>query len=622
MDPLSQGTHRAHTLTHKGFAVVPDPLASRRRPGASFFNALLATALFRCWHILLFFTAWATMFTVLDHHRDRFKIRIASTLLTVVGTVLGFVVSYRTTSSFERYNEGRRYWSQIVLSSRTFARTVWFHVPDLPPSKELDAESIFSRGLIEKKTVINLLEAFAVAVKHYLRGEDGIYYQDLYYLVKFLPAYALPTGIPSHADLTDPEALAAAEATGISTRLSEHGRRPSLRGTPGSFLYQRQASDVEPKSMSAPHLPLPATARHPSFKLSAPRPVPPPLTIQPPTRLNSPVERDEKSGLPPALTSPRSLQSGHSASQLRSPLAGEPQKIILARQDEGFLLPGRMPPKYHLFDLFPFSLLVRFLTKRENAVEGRGKVKGKKAARLRAKMMGNVGSHNLPLEISLYLSSYIASLQKKKQTDVPTTNTLLTSLNNLVDALTGLERILTTPIPFSYSVHLWIITAIYCLCLPSQIVSTMGWQTIPATTILAFFFFGFLVAGEEIESACLVLFCFFFSLLHRLFASLAPSLCLPLPTPSLSRRISLTLARSDPFGYDKNDLNLDHFTHNIIRNELRAITSTTAPDPDRWIYAAENDMLFTSSAENDERVGPNEWVRRGSPAMLGALSVL
>jgi len=31
--------------------------------------------------------------------------------------------------------------------------------------------------MIEKKTVINLLEAFSVAVKHYLRGEDGIFYE-------------------------------------------------------------------------------------------------------------------------------------------------------------------------------------------------------------------------------------------------------------------------------------------------------------------------------------------------------------------------------------------------------------------------------------------------------------
>ena len=30
------------------------------------------------------------------------------------------------------------------------------------------------RVLIEKKTVLNLVDAFCVAVKHYLRGEAGI----------------------------------------------------------------------------------------------------------------------------------------------------------------------------------------------------------------------------------------------------------------------------------------------------------------------------------------------------------------------------------------------------------------------------------------------------------------
>lgn len=78
-------------------------------------------------------------------------------------------------------------------------------------------------------------------------------------------------------------------------------------------------------------------------------------------------------------------------------------------------------------------------------------------------------------------------------------------------------------------------------------------MTIPATILLvgitllcyivlnflqSFIFFGFLVAGEEIESM------YFFSPCFRL---------------------ALTEVRADPFGYDKNDLNLDHFTNNIIR---------------------------------------------------------
>jgi len=51
--------------------------------------------------------------------------------------------------------------------------------------------------LVEKKTVINLLKAYAVAVKHYLRKEDGIYYEDLYPFMRFLPKYSFPSNIPS-----------------------------------------------------------------------------------------------------------------------------------------------------------------------------------------------------------------------------------------------------------------------------------------------------------------------------------------------------------------------------------------------------------------------------------------
>lgn len=60
-----------------------------------------------------------------------------------------------------------------------------------------------------------------------------------------------------------------------------------------------------------------------------------------------------------------------------------------------------MPPKYSIFDVFPLSLLVKALTKR-------GKnVKGKKGARMRAKMRTGGKTQNLPLEISLYLVSIL-----------------------------------------------------------------------------------------------------------------------------------------------------------------------------------------------------------------------
>ena len=41
--------------------------------------------------------------------------------------------------------------------------------PEMPENEKK------ARVLVEKKTVLNLIDAFGVAVKHYLRGEEGKY---------------------------------------------------------------------------------------------------------------------------------------------------------------------------------------------------------------------------------------------------------------------------------------------------------------------------------------------------------------------------------------------------------------------------------------------------------------
>lgn len=37
---------------------------------------------------------------------------------------------------------------------------------------------------------------------------------------------------------------------------------------------------------------------------------------------------------------------------------------------------------------------------------------------------------------------------------------------------------------------------------------------------------------------------------------------------------------------------MDHFTHNIIRNELRALTAFPPPAPESWAFSPRNDRLF------------------------------
>ncbi|KAF8754772.1 Bestrophin, RFP-TM, chloride channel [Rhizoctonia solani] len=474
-----------------------DPFAHPARFFPSLFNAILATALFRCWNLILLFAGWATCVCLISAKvRD---LGISSTLLTVFGTILGFVISYRTSSSFERYNEGRRLWSTIVLASRTFSvpcgGAVWFHVPDTPstatPETAVEARA---RNIIEKRTAINLIEAFSVAVKHYLRGEEGIYYEDLYHLVKFLPAYSLPAGMPNQR-VKSRTSAEITEATG-----DDQQERGSWGGS------------------TSTQLPTTNKDGRTSFQL--------------------PVATEKD------MSGPTSPGLGRGSTTRRS---GTSYRRISGPHGAVDLAPASNPPKWGAFDVWPLSLLVKVLTKKGKNVSG------KKAAKERAKQ--HVISHNIPLEITLYLSSYISALQQRKVVDVPTISkqsrhppsearlmrgldTLLLGLNQLVDSLSGLERILTTQ---SRS--------------PLPIVAHTEMGNYPG-----YFYRGFLVfrvhcGGEEIESKC------------------SPNYIVHTLTKN-----TIVLVITDPFGYDKNDSNLDHFCRNYPRR-INAITSVPVPDP-------------------------------------------
>ena len=65
-------------------------------------------------------------------------------------------------------NEGRKLWSNIIYGTRSFARAVWFHVPDYFLEEGKTEDETRARLLIEKKTVINLLQGFAVSTSHIL----------------------------------------------------------------------------------------------------------------------------------------------------------------------------------------------------------------------------------------------------------------------------------------------------------------------------------------------------------------------------------------------------------------------------------------------------------------------
>ncbi|MCT7949666.1 hypothetical protein NG798_07695 [Ancylothrix sp. C2] len=131
------------------------------------------------------------------------------------------------------------------------------------------------------------------------------------------------------------------------------------------------------------------------------------------------------------------------------------------------------------------------------------------------------GMANPPLEIAFWIADFFKQQQQKNCLDSYQSMAMNQHLNSMVEALSGCERILRTPIPLAYAIHLKQLLLIYCLGLPFQMVKDLTWWTAPVVAVLSFALFGIEEIGIEIEN---------------------------------------------PFGYDKNDLPLDGICATIRQN--------------------------------------------------------
>jgi len=145
---------------------------------------------------------------------------------------------------------------------------------------------------------------------------------------------------------------------------------------------------------------------------------------------------------------------------------------------------------------------------------------------------------NVPLEIGLFLSSYLAWAVQENLIAASMASAFWANLASFQDAVTSLERVRSTPIPYAYQMHLRMSVWLYLFFLPFQVYPSLKWITIPGTAFAAFLFLGFLEIGAEIE---------------------------------------------DPFDYDENDLDLDRFCE-AIGKELSEITAHPVLEPSQYIF--------------------------------------
>ncbi|PWY85768.1 UPF0187 domain membrane protein [Aspergillus sclerotioniger CBS 115572] len=130
---------------------------------------------------LAFVAAWATLITCIAKFVH--NIGINDILLTVTGFVVSLALSFRSSTAYERWADGRKYWALLNQTSRNLARTIWIN------TAERNGEE-GKEDLLSKLTAMNLILAFAVSLKHKLRFEPDVGYEDLAGLVGHLDTFA------------------------------------------------------------------------------------------------------------------------------------------------------------------------------------------------------------------------------------------------------------------------------------------------------------------------------------------------------------------------------------------------------------------------------------------------
>jgi len=109
-------------------------------------------------------------------------------------------------------------------------------------------------------------------------------------------------------------------------------------------------------------------------------------------------------------------------------------------------------------------------------------------------------TRHMPLEIARWLGDYLKQECQQQRLPLYQLTAMQTLINTLMECVGGCERILKTPLPLAYSIHIKQLVLLYCLVLPFQFVRDLNWWTAPFTALVSLTLFGIEEIGIEIEN--------------------------------------------------------------------------------------------------------------------------
>lgn len=132
------------------------------------------------------------------------------------------------------------------------------------------------------------------------------------------------------------------------------------------------------------------------------------------------------------------------------------------------------------------------------------------------------------------MGHWVQMARRRSHIDFISQQSIDNNLNQLTDIIGGCDRIVSTPIPYSYSVLLHRTVYVYCFLLPLGLVDSLGWMTPIIVVFIAYTYVALEAIADELEN---------------------------------------------PFGLLPNDLALDALCHNLENSLLEMDNRPLRPDP-------------------------------------------
>ncbi|KAI8972322.1 Bestrophin, RFP-TM, chloride channel-domain-containing protein [Pilobolus umbonatus] len=410
-----------------------------------------------------------------------YSIGVPISVLGTVSVALGLLLGFRVNTAYDRYWEGRKLMQTVMGTIRNVARQIWINIPE---NTEQDH--------VEKMRVVKLLLAFFVATCHHLRGEFGVHHDDLKYL---LP----PNWEPMSVSRKKSNSVRAGIKPDTAAPLHTHSEEEAANDASCSDKALETAIS---KQMQAGH--------HPYMEADEPTDI---------SNLRRALIEQEFPNTGFAQASSAFLRRHSSKTDLQSTSElFKPQETtrLIGTEDTRGYDALKKKAKDTVHSAKDAIIYNRFRAQGRNVVK-RHLDHSHFTHEEDLPYQGD-SDLSLPLEILFRVALYVNEAKLAKKIESPLVSTTTNSIDSLVNSLTAFERILHTPIPKAYNIHLKQAVLLYIFFLPFALVETMGWLVAPVVAIVSFTLFGILSIGSEIEN---------------------------------------------PFGYDDNDLPLDKYSADL-----------------------------------------------------------